>query len=319
VPEAEPNPDEPQPATPPSSRALPVQPPAPPNAPQALDVDPSEEDAHQDQQDDHLVGAEGLMAVEKLAAELEASQASDQETAATQEARERLERRLADRQLVEQLRQGNFSGQQYDYFANDLCRYGLSVMRGWLRTGHIFSLLRERGIDVQASVEELEELALDREVREEIITMTVPVALDKFHEQALVQGGWDPAKGASITTYFMGACVLTFANIYRSHRRQRGRWKRQDDSEAVIYDLQRRFDDTEAGVVGAAVLRERLATYSDRERRIIAATLIGHSQEEIVEMYAETSVRAVEGVLHRWRTREQSATPQDPTMGGIRS
>lgn len=34
-------------------------------------------------------------------------------------------------------------------------------------------------------------------------------------------------------------------------------------------------------------------------------TLQGYSQEEIVELLSETSVRAIEGVLHRRRTHEQ--------------
>jgi hypothetical protein len=40
-------------------------------------------------------------------------------------------------------------------------------------------------------------------------------------------------------------------------------------------------------------------------RAIVALTVDGYSQEEIVEPLGEASVRAVQGVLYRWRTKER--------------
>ncbi len=44
----------------------------------------------------------------------------------------------------------------------------------------------------------------------------VTVALAPFRDEVLLPGLWDPAKGASLTTYFVGQCILRFPNVYRS-------------------------------------------------------------------------------------------------------
>jgi len=114
-----------------------------------------------------------------------------------------------------------------------------------------------------------------------------------------------------LTTYFMGACVLAFANTFKERRRRTARWERQDDREAVTYDMHRQVEDPTTLVVGREHLREQLSRYKERERRIITASLAGYSQEEIVELYSEPSVRAVEGVLYRWRTQEKARLKQE--------
>lgn len=52
-------------------------------------------------------------------------------------------------------------------------------------------------------------------------------------------------------------------------------------------------------------MSEDLDRLSRRERSIVVLTLAGYSHQEIVELLDETSVRAVEGVLHRWRVKEK--------------
>jgi hypothetical protein len=50
---------------------------------------------------------------------------------------------------------------------------------------------------------------------------------------------------------------------------------------------------------------EQLQAADPRARAILALTIDGYQQDEIAELLGETSVRAVEGVLYRWRVQEK--------------
>jgi hypothetical protein len=52
---------------------------------------------------------------------------------------ERLDRLAADFDLVTTLSLAGFEGGDWDYFEQELAKYGIAVMGGWLRTGLIFS------------------------------------------------------------------------------------------------------------------------------------------------------------------------------------
>ena len=54
---------------------------------------------------------------------------------------------------------------------------------------------------------------------------------------------------------------------------------------------------------GQIQVRDHLNGIDRGAAAIVALKLDGYSQEETVELLAERSVRAVEGVLHRWRTQ----------------
>lgn len=217
---------------------------------------------------------------------------------------DRIARRAADKELIAELAETGFSGPGYDAFADDLARYALSVFGGWLRTGHVFSLTRA----LSPSEVELLEFADDRDSRSELAAMTIATALPKFRQKALIEGGWDPEKGASLTTYFMRACVFAFPNQLRAQRRLRNKWRRQDDSSTrgELVDLDRGVINDPADLaVGKTRVVDHLRGLDERTARLVAAIIDDYSQAEMVELFPEDSVRAVEGVIYRWRTHEQ--------------
>lgn len=55
------------------------------------------------------------------------------------------DRRLADERIIEILAKDGFEGPRYDRFEEELARYGLSVLRGWMHSGYIFALLASHG------------------------------------------------------------------------------------------------------------------------------------------------------------------------------
>ena len=227
-----------------------------------------------------------------------------------QEARrlqENLQRREADQMLLVQLAAGSFTGRCYERFENELAAYAMSVLRGWMHSGFIFQLTAARGFALNPSDDELEELHRNSDAREELAIMTVALALPRFRDQALVGGGWRFEGGASLSTYFMGACLYVFPNEVRKRRVQHKRWRLQDNGDPGLISPAE-DPTTDPCVISTGNLRvcDDLARTDDRTRAIVALTIDGYTQEEIVELLEETSVRAVEGVLHRWRKKERA-------------
>lgn len=228
-----------------------------------------------------------------------------------QRLQESLDRRMADAQLVRLLAEDGFAGPRYEMFENDLARYAIAVLRAWMYSGYIFKMVSSLGFGLNPHELDLERLAADSDLREELATMTVALALPRFRQRAFVEGGWTFAGGAGITTYFMGACLYDFPNEFRKHRAGEAAQRK-----AMMHP---HFDDdvlpgVEAEVVGREVLREAIRSIDPRklrERAVVALTLDGYSQEEIRNILDEDSVRAVEGVLHRWRKKAAAKKQQE--------
>lgn len=225
----------------------------------------------------------------------------------TRRLQENLRRREADRELLAELAAGKFAGRPYDRFEEDLAGYAMAVLRGWMHSGFIFKLTAARGFALHPSEAELDELFRDSDAREELAIMTVALALPRFRDHALLGGGWRYKGGASLSTYFMGACLYVFPNELRKRRVQRRKWRLQDHGDpGLTMPAEDRVNDPCAITTGNQRVRDDLGRVDERTRAIVALTIDGYSQDEIVELLDETSVRAVEGVLHRWRKKEKS-------------
>ncbi|MGW1395662.1 hypothetical protein ACWD6Q_28825 [Streptomyces nigra] len=215
-----------------------------------------------------------------------------------------IDRRLADGRIVAMLRQDGFHGPLYDRFVEELVRYGISVLRGWMHSGYIFDLVAQRGFGLHPHELDLEDLATDSDLREELATMTIARALPRFRQQALVDRGWTPEGGASITTYFMGACAYDFPNEFRRHRASEARHHRALRREKDLYQPPVSTLSVAQEVLGNLSVLEELQEINDpRVQAVVALTLDGYSQEEIRELADIATIRAVEGLLYRWRTK----------------
>ena len=218
-------------------------------------------------------------------------------------------RLAADREIIAALAATGFEGPLYDRFADELARYGVAVLCGWMYSGYVFVLSAGRGLHVGPSHDEIDELHAEPEVRQEIATMVVAVALRRFRDRALVGGGWQAEGGASLTTYFLGACLAVFPNEFRRYRAQRQRWRKQDGADPAIAAAPRNAGPSVADVIaGTLRVKADLARMDARTRAIVALRMDGYHQQEIAEMLGERSARAVEGVLYRWRRNEVRRT-----------
>lgn len=219
---------------------------------------------------------------------------------------ESIDRRTNDRRVLEVLAQDGFKGSRYDLFVDELVRYGISVLRGWMYSGFIFQLVADRGFGLNPHELDLEELASDSDLREELATMTVARALPRFRQRALIEGGWTCEGGASIATYFMGACAYDFPNEYRRYRAGEVRQRRVEQQQQLFYEPLVSPLSVADEVVGNLEVLEHLDGVRDlRTRAVVALTIDGYSQEEIRQLLDAASVRAIEGMLYRWRTKEK--------------
>ncbi|MGW1887762.1 hypothetical protein [Streptomyces sp. NPDC001970] len=139
-----------------------------------------------------------------------------------QRLQESLDRRMADQQLVRLLAKDGFTGSRYEAFENKLVRYAISVLRAWMYSSWIFTMAGSCGYGLNPHELDLERLTSDSDLREELATMTVALALPRLRRRAFVEGSWTFEGGAGVTTYFMGACLYDFPNKFRQAPRRRG-------------------------------------------------------------------------------------------------
>jgi DNA-directed RNA polymerase specialized sigma24 family protein len=201
--------------------------------------------------------------------------------------------------LFAELAAAGFAGAMYDRVADRLASYGYQVLRAWIRTGDIFALCakkRIRGLPASASWDGW----ADDDI-EDLVQDTVVHALSKFRRDALAGKGWRPDGGASLTTYFAGACMFAFATVYKNHHNTR---RRHAQAVAAARQAQpAQVPDVAEAVVDQAAAAEHLAAIADpRLRLAIQLAADGYGHAEISNLLADgTTPRAVEAMLYRYR------------------
>jgi DNA-directed RNA polymerase specialized sigma24 family protein len=139
---------------------------------------------------------------------------------------------------------------------------------------------------------------------------TVAKALYHFRTDVLLKKKWDYRKGASLRTYFVGQCLIRFANVYRRWLANEMRNRpplRADETELLERDSKAKSPADEAA--DWAIAREALARVRDpRVRRAMILRAVGRSHGEIA-IELEVTERAVERMLanQRDRFRRESA------------
>jgi len=200
-----------------------------------------------------------------------------------------LARLTADVELLTELALNGFEGPSYQRFADILARYGIGVLASWCRTGKIFGKCAEKGSGLtrrDIPADDAEELALE----------TVACALVSYRKKILMGGRWDPRRGASIKTYFIGHCLLTFPNIYRA-------WLREEQRRPPVMAAP-----PDSALPGPEqTFHERLAVEEfylgvgdPTLRRVLMDVAAGYSMEDIAYRCGLT-VAAVKSRLYHYR------------------
>lgn len=213
-------------------------------------------------------------------------------------------RRLeTDRSITAELRAAGFAGIHYDYFATEMAKYGIAVMTAWIRTHQIFGKIRQRGRGGLPAP--LGDELRDQETATELAMETVATALQNFRAYVLIPGKWDPAKGASIRTYFIGQCLIQFSNVYR-------RWYRETFPrvpwENLVNDAHltsRGYEHVESKVADQIEVDSVLSKVKkDRTKEVLVLRGAGHTHEDIAQRLGIT-LKSVEMTIRNERIRQQ--------------
>lgn len=213
-----------------------------------------------------------------------------------------------DAAMVEQLRKAGFEGAEYDWFETELVRYGWSVVDAWLKYGQIFAECAKINRPVSPTDRERNQLYADHAEREDLAATIVGFSIGSFREEALVGGGWRPEGDASVKTYFVNHLVREFSNYFRAWRRQNKHW---GSAQAETHPREPAQTDPLAIAVQKASVRAAFAKLKPREREVVTLHYDGYSNAEIAELTNAVSEKAIEGVLARWRKREQTLRSRD--------
>jgi DNA-directed RNA polymerase specialized sigma24 family protein len=215
-------------------------------------------------------------------------------------------RRAGDARLYEELAKEGFTGHRYELFERHLATYGLGVLTAWIKSGMIFAKLRDRGIVLPP----WHESPIEEDVQD-LATMTVAHALSTFRNKALIAGQWRSDGGASLTTYFIGTCLLAFVNVWRSWLRAQRHWEEGTHLAAQVEPGHEPIT-PEAEIIGRDLIRSLLADFSERDQQVVTLIIDGYSHGEIAE-HLGTTRRAVEGMLYRIRTKAKARIGPDGT------
>jgi hypothetical protein len=209
----------------------------------------------------------------------------------------------ADLALIEELRLTRFAGPRYEAFIDGLYRYAWPVMLAAIRTGSIVSIstsVPHRTIQA----DELQLLHDSAEEREDLALASIGRAERKF-KVSLRRHFWDPAKGRSLRSYFIGACAQAFWEEYAAWSDRRRRQLRAIANLAACRDLTHDefADDPElrqSRQEAVALLLEKAERRSPELGAICAGLLNGLTAAELAEKLGYSD-RAIEGRLYQFR------------------
>lgn len=213
---------------------------------------------------------------------------------------EQIERLAGDVALAQDLRQAGWRGPEWDFVANILAEYGLGVIGSWLRKGGIDDKCREKRIRCPVLPDWVQ---TDHHECDDLASSVVAKALQQFRDVVLPKGLWDPAKGAALSTYFIGQCLIQYPNVAQkwiNDRKSAGADvvpTTTEDLDELLPDgdTRRREEEFIEELVVAAILS---SARTDQARLALEMRYFGYSQKEIAVKLGSTE-QAVAQMLGR--------------------
>ena len=224
----------------------------------------------------------------------------------------------ADQRLVDILRGDGFEGPRYEKAAAGWWSYGWRTMVKWTGTGEVFRRSRLAGRPV---AKDMITTAWSQDDRHQVATESVIGGMELFRERGLIQGGWNPHGGASLTTYVVGAATLAFRPAYIAWFRGRQMGQAElDTGPGADDEPQRDIPDQRAtDPYYAAAVHDELARIlphitDPQVREALGWRAMGYSQAEAAERVGLTE-KALERRTSRTRVRIRDTYLRQPELG----
>lgn len=224
------------------------------------------------------------------------------EFSGTAEAR-RLAEMEADQELLARIMYAGYRGPDWERVAERLVAYGVAVLAAWIWRGQIYERCRARGyrlMPLSFSKQEAADLAAD----------TVTIALGKFIEQVLIPNRWDPRRGASLKTFFVGQCLIRYPNEHRramAERRRAAAFRPAQDGPPLSDVADPGGSSTEGQALARLAIDRALDGADPRTRLVVELRAQGWRWDEIAEVTG-LNVAAAKSRLHRLQ-KEQHGQP----------
>lgn len=210
---------------------------------------------------------------------------------------DRKRQREADVATLESLRGAGFEGPVWKALVEGLFLYGRNVLGKWITDGSIWRRCQALRLQLPEDLTwrkpapaDIDDLVLD--------TLVNAVAA---YQQRLRKGRWDPDRGASLRTYFVGQALIQFTRVYRRYRQDQQQLVPLDPGHIYTHGDISAWLDPERVLLTKEELRERLSRVaSPRSRTVLVLDALGFSYAEIADRTG-LGVRAVEGRLRRAR------------------
>ena len=179
------------------------------------------------------------------------------------------------------------------------------MLTAWIATNVIRERVAERARKKLAKPP----TALTQHDAEDLAADTIARVLEKFRVDVLGAGTWNPKKGASLKTFWIGYCVLKYPDLYDRWCTQQRHWIQ--GLELAEHDADRPpdlcYQDPARQHDLADVVNEALRSVgSNATAKVLVLQEAGYSHAEIAELL-DTTVKAIESRIHRHRKTTNAA------------
>jgi len=206
-----------------------------------------------------------------------------------------------DAALYERLGDPCLGKAAYEALAISLIQYSHPILRSWLASGQIYSECRKKRRPVHPTEPELHHLALHPGEVADLVNDTLAEAIIFLRVRAMTEEDrWRSDGGASLKTYFVGTCVLTFQTVFRQWRSQR------THSTASYHETQNVPEPaSNDNVENDCLTQVEMDDMPADIRKIVYYRISGLTFAEIAERIGAPSAAAVEQRLRRYRNRRR--------------
>jgi hypothetical protein len=208
---------------------------------------------------------------------------------------ERLDRLIGDSNLLYRLQLSGYAPEEWRRPSEEFGRYGYDVLVGWMFTGRIWQeVFKKTGRHPRRP-----DNPFDEDTIRQICADVVVNGLEAFLENVLKKKRWDPMRGASLKTYFVGQCCFQFENVLRAHYRRLKRNREDVVKELADWrSLQGTVESADSQVLRDEQNAGAFAVVSsDTAKEAFALQWLGYSEAEIAERLGQVDEKAIENML----------------------